>query len=349
MIIAIDIIKFIVLVLVTFFTCEIITNNKKRISIIGTFLITVSTAVVQYINSGLVESLICGETLLICLDNFLKTNKPKYLWAIGIPVSIVGYLLLSNVSFELSILFPILAIATWVIWKNIMGQKKINITKIDVAILVLGLLIIIISCVCCFNFKSIESLENKTGSSYLMNYTYTVMSIFDKDIKFEDSTCLATMISVFPIVLIIAIIYVFKYDNKHTEFFMPTLLISLLEIVLLTTGKLQNIIPNYILAISISLIQIYMMIYIFANVEERVFSLIKSAYIALAGIIFILLVPFPTKIASINGRQIPYLFFVVESFIVLNYTDKRFWRVASWIFPFITIFETISYLIVNIL
>lgn len=89
MIIAIDIIKFIILVLTTFCVCQIITGNKKRLSVVGTFLIAVSTAVVQYINSGLVEALIFGQLFIICLENFLKNSNLKYFYIVGMPLSIV--------------------------------------------------------------------------------------------------------------------------------------------------------------------------------------------------------------------------------------------------------------------
>lgn len=255
--------------------------------------------------------------------------------------------MLSNVSFQVAILFSIIAIAIWIIWKNSINKEKIAIKKLDLIILGVGMLLAIILIAIFYNYAPMQSLENRAGTSYLMNYTYSVMTPFNKDIKFENSSCLATMISVFPIVLIISIVYIFKYEDKHTEFFMPTLLISLILLVLLVMGKISWLVPNYIMSISVALIQIYMMIYIFANAQERIASLTRAAYVSLAGIIFILLLPFPETISSIKGRELPYLIFVLESYIVLNYTDKRFWRVASWIFPFITLFETIGYLIVN--
>jgi len=82
MIIALDIIKFIVLILITFFTCQIVTKNNKRISYIGTLLICFSTAVVEYINSGLVGCLIFGQLILISFNKLLNKEKYKYLWSI---------------------------------------------------------------------------------------------------------------------------------------------------------------------------------------------------------------------------------------------------------------------------
>ena len=75
MMIFIDIVKFVLLVLVTFFTCQIISNNKKRLSYIGTLLICFSTAVVEYINSGLIEAIFFGEIIFISLDKLLNKEE----------------------------------------------------------------------------------------------------------------------------------------------------------------------------------------------------------------------------------------------------------------------------------
>lgn len=80
MIIAIDIIKFILLVLASFFACQIVTNKNKRISYIGTLLICFSTAVLEYINNGLVEAIFFGELIFISIDRLLLKQKYKYLY-----------------------------------------------------------------------------------------------------------------------------------------------------------------------------------------------------------------------------------------------------------------------------
>lgn len=343
MIIFSNIIKFMILSLVTFLFMKVITNSR-RLAITGTFLISASTAVVQYINSGLIEVLIFGQLFLIFLNNFFCKDKNRYIYAIGSGLSIIGYLLLSNTSFQIPFAITFLSIGLWVLIKN---KEKLKLDKKSIGLIALSVVIAtIIGCVF-YKYQKIDSVEERIGTSYLMNYTYSAMLPFNKNIKFDDVSSLATMISVFPIVLIIAVWYIFKYEEKHMEFFMPTVISSILQIILLCIGKISYIVPNYILGISIALIQIYMMIYIFSNVEEKVCDLKVASYISVAGIIFIMLVPFPSVISEIKSRVIPYMIFVLESFIVLNYTDKRFWKLASWVFTFMTIFETIGWICVN--
>ena len=64
--------------------------------------------------------------------------------------------------------------------------------------------------------------------------------------------------------------------------------------------------------------------------------------------LFLLFVRFPGPISPINARTGPAMIFVLESFIFLNYSDKRFWRVASVVFPIITLIESVGLLIVKI-
>ena len=353
MIIVANIIKFIILCIVTFFMCKIISKNNKRISYIGTILICFSTAVIEYINSGLVESLIFGELLVIALNNLLENKKYKYLWSLLIPLCIVGFMLLSNASFQISIGISIFTICLCIILKHFFKKnntEKSNIgkeNKIDKGIwcvTLIGTVIAIIIVLCFYNYKNVDSIETKNGACYIMNYTYSVMTPFNKNIKFDDSRALATFTSVFPVGLFIAICYIFKNDEKHSEFLMPTVIVSIIEILLLLSNKIYFGVPNYILSIGFALLQIYMIVYIFANIEEKLFDLKKSSYIAILGVIVVLLMPFPAPISNINNRVIPYAIFVTECFMLLNYTDKRFWRLASWLFTLICVFESVRIL-----
>ena len=86
MIIFIDIVKFILLILSTFFSCQIIANGNKRISYIGTILICFSMAIFEYINSGLLEAIFFGELIFISIDRLLEKSKFKYLFVSLIPI-----------------------------------------------------------------------------------------------------------------------------------------------------------------------------------------------------------------------------------------------------------------------
>ena len=104
--------------------------------------------------------------------------------------------------------------------------------------------------------------------------------------------------------------------------------------------------PNYIFALGFHLLQIFMIVYIFANLEERFFSLVKSSYISLIGLVLLIFMPFKKGLHR-SFIDLAYIMFVLESFIILNYSDKRFWRLGSWVFSVICLLKTIGYFIVN--
>ena len=86
MIIFVDIIKFLLVVMMTFLSCQVVTKNRKRISYIGTLLICFSVAVLQYINSGLPEAIFFGELIFVSIDKILENDKFKYLFAILVSI-----------------------------------------------------------------------------------------------------------------------------------------------------------------------------------------------------------------------------------------------------------------------
>ena len=366
MLIAIDLAKFIILCVITFFMCQVISNGKKRISFIGTILICLSTAVVEYMNSGLVEALIFGEVFIISLDNLLRCVKPKILWSLLIPISLLGFLLLSNFDFQITIGITILTLSLWRILEFFIQKKESerNLEKVSnkkevsektdikdnfkidkkfILIAILGSIIVLIISSFFYRYEKLESFENRNGVGYLFNYTYSVMTPFNKDIKFEDSRALACLISIFPVALIIAVTYIFKYeDGKHTEFLMPTVIVTCFYVIFMVSNKITLLgIPNYILGIGLALLQIYMIVYIFSRIEERLFDLKKASYLSIIIGLLILIMPFPKAISSIRNRVNPYAIFITECFIILNYSDKRFWRLASWVFSVICVFESV--------
>lgn len=347
MVIVIDIIKFVVLVVVTFFTAQIITNKNKRVSIIGTFLISCSTAVVEYINSGLVESLIFGQLLLISLNALVGENSHKYIAILGLFISFLGYSILSNLSFQFSIGLALIPIIIWIMCKN---KKEVNLSKIQNIVLVITVVLAILISIFFYKINTLESLEKVNGLSYLMSYTYSYNIPFDSNIKFVDSSCLATFTSVFPMVLFVAVFYIFKIE-KHSEFLLGATIISILQVISISSSKalFENIAPNYIMSLGVALLQIYIMLYFFANVEEKLFKLKTTTYISIIGILFLLLIKFPTPLSPIENRMGAAMVFTLESFVFLNYYDKRFIKIASVTFPIITLIESIGLLIVKIM
>lgn len=220
--------------------------------------------------------------------------------------------------------------------KGEVQEKKLN--KKFIIVLSLGVLISLVFGMVFYKYNPIENLENRNGLTYLTNYTYSGFTL--------DKPVFATFVSIFPAGLFIGIYYIFKEEEKHINFVLPTVIVSILEMILLVSNLKIGFLPNYITALGFGLLQIFMMIYIFANVEEKFFNLIKSAYISLLGLALLMFVPAYEGLKSIF-LDLSYIIFVLEIYIALNYTDKRFWRLSSWVFTVITVLQSVGFIIVN--
>lgn len=262
---------------------------------------------------------------------------------------ILGFLLLSNISFQIPIGIAIFTLIIWRLLEFNKDRKESNKTddkkeeknnKLIFMILIIGSLIAILLGIIFYNYNPIKSIENKSGINYLSNYTYDVFVL--------DKPYFSTFISVFPICLIIGVYYIFKDETKHLRFIVPSVIISILQIILLVSNIKFSFLPNYIFALGFNLLQIYMVIYIFSRIEEKLFNLIKSAYISLLSLVFLIFLPKPTGL-NLNFIDLSYIIFILESYIVLNYSDRRFWRLASWVFTVICFLETSAFLIVKIM
>ena len=279
------------------------------------------------------------------------------------------FLFFSNISFQIPIGITFASLLIWKIVDKLDSDKKNkeNLKKIGkkdrnnkadnikdsksdnkwiFVILTIELLILIIVGCIFYQYSPVKSLENINGLNYLTSYTYDSFIVFDKNIKYIDSSCLTNFISVFPIAILIGVVYIFKDDNEHLNFFMITVIISILELLLLISNINIAFLPKYILVLGFNLIQIFMIIYIFSRVEDKLFSLTKSAYISIIGLVIMMFLPKPTGLNR-SFTDLSYIIFVLESYIILNYSDRRFWRLASWVFTIICLFEFIGYSIVK--
>ncbi|MBR1540661.1 MAG: hypothetical protein IJ629_05855 [Clostridia bacterium] len=267
--------------------------------------------------------------------------------------------MLSNISFQIPVGIAFLTLILWRMIEFYQNQKeqKENLKKIKKyeskeeikiapkIVLIIGILIAIALGIIFYKYSPMKSLEKIAGVNYLKSYTYNSFLVFDRNIQYEDSSCLASMISVFPIGLLIGVWYIFKEENKHLNFIMPTVVVSILELLLIVSNKVIPFIPNYLVVLGFNLLQIYMIIYMFARMEG-LFNLTKSAYIALLGLVMIILMPVPSTL-NVTILDLSYLIFVLEAYIVLNYSDRRFWRLASWVFTITCLFEFVGSIIVN--
>ena len=192
------------------------------------------------------------------------------------------------------------------------------------------------------------------GISYLYGFMYNFIKPF-VNIEGLDWSPAYTIVSVFPIPLIIGLWYLYK-NNKHYEFMFPVIISIVITTILAVMGNRMPHIVNMFLGaelVSLSsiifatgLLGLYMIFYLMSNSDEKLFSLKQAIWITMACLIFSAIVPLPTAIADRNWRTLFTVPYVILTFLMLNYNkDKKYQRWFVWSLAIITILETSVYLI----
>ncbi len=332
----VNIIKFIALVIITFLMCRIITNKRNGIAVLGTLLICFSTALLEYIESGLLEVLLFGQGIVILINEYLNTKtKSKYFALLGIALGFVGLLLFSNITWQLSIGMVLLSVIIWIFIKN---KKEVNVKNILPIIIVS--IISIIGSLFFYKYSVMESKENGPIIYYLITYFYSYILPFNEKIKYVTHEALVCMISVFPMPLVLSLIYMYK-NEKHTEFILPLAIVCIAQII--GSAWISNIIPPYIMAISVSLAQIYLLIYFFANIKEKLFKLKRAGYVTLIYLVFVAIMNVPKAVSTRAMLSCMALGPTLECFLLCKYDDLRIQKIAPVIYGIITLIGFIAY------
>lgn len=335
----VNIVKFIDLVMITFLMCRIITNKRNGLALLGTLLICFSTAVLEYIEMGLLEALLFGQGFIILINGFLNNKgKGKILALPGMVIAIIGFLLFSNITWQLSIGMIIIGLLTWSIIKN---KKDIKVKDL----ICIGITVVISTIISLFFYKYsvIDNKENGQIIYYLTSYFYSYILPFNEEIKFVTHEALTCMISVFPMPLVISLIYMYKND-KHSEFVLPMVVVSIIQIISATW--LLKIIPSYIMAISVAVAQIYLIIYFLANVKEKLFDMKTAAYVTLGYLVLVAIITVPKAVSSRIMLSCMALGTTLECFLLCKYDDVRIQKIAPAIYGIITLIGFIAYLVV---
>lgn len=114
----------------------LITNNNRKLSLLGAFLVAF-TPIVQwwFAINGLVEMLIFGAGALLALNKYLlsKSYKQRFWLLLGMYVCAGGYVYTMYPASMVPLFYFFLIIAIWLIHKN---RKELYITKWDILMLV---------------------------------------------------------------------------------------------------------------------------------------------------------------------------------------------------------------------
>jgi len=336
--------KVIALILVTFEFCMLITNKNKLISLFGMIVIVFSAGVQWW---WALEYFIWGMLALILIDKFMlaKKYKQKILYALGIFISGISYVFIFYPAWQLTFGYIFLAIFIWIFWKN-RKEYKINLKDILIVILV----ILAIGGICLRYFTlSAESLELTMNTDYpgerfelggdgakvVFSYVYSILFPY---VGIDNPCELAGMTSLFPIPLIITLIYMIRNKDrkKHMAFFIPLLFLTIIYSIftffetneLFAKITLLYMVPGRRLAIPLGFIQILLMLYVMSNIKKTD-KLVNKDFAKILAVIFsvaIFSIAIRTCTADILGSLKSYIcgmLLLAEIYLLLTINQEK--------------------------
>ena len=216
--------RLIALLLVTFELMMLITNKKKLLSLAGAILITGSPLVSWFYSNYIVDLLISGELCLLLFNSYLETknNKLKVLYSIILGLSFSWFTLTIYPAWQVPLGYMYLAFAIWIFIKN----YKNNSIK-DYLFLLIAILIYI-TMILRFYMLSKDTLDilmNTVypgdriitgGGAFIKHFIYPI-SLFFGIADYHNPCEAAGVYSLFPIPIVVSIIYLIKNKNKKDK------------------------------------------------------------------------------------------------------------------------------------
>lgn len=294
--------RLIALMLVTFELSMILTKKNKKISVIGMLMITFSPAVQWWYSNFIADILIWGGLAIILIDKFMlvKKTSQKIVCLIGIAISAISYVFTFYPAWIISFGYVYLALFIWILVKN---RKEYRINGKDGIGIAVALLFVIIIGIRYYSMSS-ETLRINIHTDYpgerfilggepyakstIFSYIYSILLPF----KGTNNPCeQSSMLSFFPIPVIMALVFLFKQKEdkkKYLSFFLPMfIVVGLLSIwTFVETNKIfakltfLYMVPCNRGVIPLGFSQILLLLYVVGHLkpDESIFSR-KHAFI----------------------------------------------------------------------
>ena len=276
-------IRLVAMLLSSYELCLILTKRNKKVSLCGMLVITFSSAVQWWY---CMDTLLWGQIAIVLIDKFMNTDKKinKYLCAIGVLISGLSYIFVFYPAWQLPFGYVFLALIIFLLFKNIKYGKyrfnKHDILVILITVVCLGLLLLRWYSLSGDTLIAEMSTDypgerNEVGGGALNLYSYFYNIFF----SFEDfpSPCeYSSMLSLYPIPLILGLIYVIR-NKKDLHFWIPMLIVGMFLTVWCVWGfppllaKITKMSMSTAGRTSIPLgtVCIYLLIYLIGNFEKE--------------------------------------------------------------------------------
>ena len=278
--------------------CLILTKRNKKVSLCGMIAITFSAAVQWWY---CMHVLIYGQIVIVLIDKFMNTEKKrnKYLCALGILIAGLSYVLELYPAWQISFGYLFLAMVIWILIKNIKyGNYKF--TKHDIAVIAITILclVLLLGRWYILSKDTIEATMNtdypgervEIGGGALNLYSY-FYNIFFAHEDFLNPCEFSSMLSFFPIPMILGLIYVIR-NKKDLHFWIPMLVAGGFLTIYSVYGfpkwfavlTKMSMAPAGRVAIPVGTICIYMLIYLLGNIKKEDKLISKKLTYILSGL-----------------------------------------------------------------
>lgn len=324
-------IKFFALLLVSYELFSIITNNNKNVSVAGTIVLAFS-GFVQW-NFTKIDSLILGEIITVLIYKIVKEKKIKknILNAIAVIGCSIGYMYTFR-PYAISFGYLFFALILWIFCANRKDIKENKNGKIVLIITVLTSIVAAIVAEIFFgNYYGENSKGLNSGIAGLFSYLYNPFMPYN---KFENMELLGSIITMFPLPLILALFYMYKKE-KHLEFLLPISVIAVLETVYCISG-FPEIIEKFTMISSVGglrvvpavqLANLFIMFYFMENIDDLNIKMKHAIRITLILVCVLAFLQYPAIFAA---KKYLYLFvseLSLLTFLFLNSSDKKYKKV----------------------
>ena len=263
--------------------CLILTKKNRKVSLCGMLVITFSSAVQWWY---CMDTLLWGQIAIVLINKFMNTDKKrnKYLCALGILIAGLSYVFVFYPAWQVSFGYVFLALVIWILIKNIKyGNYRFN--KHDIAVIV-ATVIALVLLLGRWYILSKDTLVAEMSTDYpgerceigggarnLYAYFY---DIFLPKYDFPNPCEVSSMLSFFPIPMILGLIYVLR-NKKDLHFWIPMLIVGgFLSIwciygfpeILAKITKMSMTTAGRV-SIPLGTVCIYMLIYLMGNIEKE--------------------------------------------------------------------------------
>lgn len=335
--------KIIALMLASFEFFMLITNKKKLISLFGMILVVFSAATQWW---SMIDVMLWGMLALVLIDKFMLAEKLKIkiLCTLGIIVSAISYIFVFYPAWQVPFVYIYLAVFIWIICKN---RKVYKINWKDI-LMVLVAILAVVGVLVYYFIMSKDTLTAVTSTAYpgerfelgggaayvAFSYVYSFLFPYTHMIN----PCeLSGMISLFPIPIIVAVIYLIRNRKKSDfAFLIPMLVVSIVFSIftlfktneLFAKFTLLYMVPASRLAVPLGLTQIILMIYIMAHCkkEDNILNKNISIIISVIASMFILSIAINTDSENVMGELTSYicgLIVLVSIYLLFNINKEK--------------------------